>query len=158
MRRLGTSPSSMADGDLHYNSRKLAASTSSLTSRLLLAFLCLASLFLCFSIFRTSPSLTYTGVREKSDGGNCNYSEGKWIYDPRIRYPRRYDHTCKEIFKGWNCIASNKSNAVDIPKWRWKPYGCDLPQFDPMQFLEKFRDSNIGKLYVELDLLRVRLN
>lgn len=55
-----------------------------------------------------------------------------------------YDHTCKEIFKGWNCIASNKSNGLDIIKWHWKPKGCDLPRFDPVRFLERFRNTNVG--------------
>ncbi|KAL0356960.1 UNVERIFIED_CONTAM: protein trichome birefringence-like 13 [Sesamum calycinum] len=137
----------MATRDLHYASKKLAASTSSLASRLLLSILCLVSLFLCFSLFRDyteSPSLTYSVVSEKSNS-KCNYSDGRWIYDPTVRSPPRYDHTCKEIFKGWNCIASNKSNAIDILKWRWKPYGCDLPPFDPLRFLENFRDTNIGR-------------
>ncbi|XP_011088026.1 protein trichome birefringence-like 13 isoform X1 [Sesamum indicum] len=136
----------MATRDLHYASKKLAPSTSSLASRLLLSLLCLVSLFLCFSLFRNdteSPSLTYSAVSEKSNS-KCNYSDGRWIYDPTVTSPPRYDHTCKEIFKGWNCIASNKSNAIDIPRWRWKPYGCDLPPFDPLRFLENFRDTNIG--------------
>ncbi|GFP88676.1 protein trichome birefringence-like 13 [Phtheirospermum japonicum] len=136
----------MATRDLHYSTKKLAASTSSLASRFLLSLLCLVSLFLCFSLFRNdtvSPSLTYSVAPEKSNS-NCNYSDGRWIYDPTVRSPPRYDHTCKEIFKGWNCIAGNKSNAIDILKWRWKPYGCDLPPFDSLRFLESFRDTNIG--------------
>ncbi|KAI3445851.1 hypothetical protein Pfo_002516 [Paulownia fortunei] len=136
----------MGTRELHYSSKKLHASTYSLASRVLLSLLCLVSLFLCFSLFRNdtaSPSLTYSVVPGKSNS-NCNYSDGRWIYDPTVRSPQRYDHTCKEIFKGWNCIASNKSNAIDILKWRWKPYGCDLPPFDPLRFLENFRDTNIG--------------
>ncbi|KAK4438026.1 protein trichome birefringence-like 13 [Sesamum alatum] len=104
----------MAARDLHYGPKKLAASTSSLASRLLLSLLCLASLFRGDT---ESSSLNYSVVPEKSSS-KCNYLDGRWIYDPTIRSPPRYDHTCKEIFKGWNCIASNKSNAVDIIKWR----------------------------------------
>ncbi|KAL8541656.1 hypothetical protein ACS0TY_002791 [Phlomoides rotata] len=128
------------------NWKKPAASNSSLASRILLSLICLVSLFLCFSLFRkdiVSPSLANSVVSEKSNS-NCNYSDGRWIYDPMVSSPIRYDHTCKEIFKGWNCIASNKSNAIDILKWRWKPYNCDLPPFDPLRFLDKFRNSNIG--------------
>lgn len=73
----------------------------------------------------------------------CNFSDGKWIYDPAAK-AARYDWTCKEIFKGWNCIAGKKSNALDILKWRWKPNACDLPMFDPLHFLERYRDSSIG--------------
>lgn len=140
------SPSSMAR-ELHHSSKRPSASTSPIATRLLLSLLCLASIFLCFSLFRNdvaSPSLTYTVVPEKISS-NCNYSDGRWIYDPAVRSPPRYDQTCKEIFKGWNCIASNKRNAIDILKWRWKPYSCDLTPFEPLRFLENFRDTSIGK-------------
>ncbi|KAL8060788.1 hypothetical protein ABFX02_02G048300 [Erythranthe guttata] len=132
--------------ELHYSSKKSGASTSSIAPRLLISLLCLASLLLCFSLFRNdvaSPSLTYSAAPEKIHG-NCNHSDGRWIYDHSVRSPPRYDQTCKEIFKGWNCIAGNKSNAIDILKWRWKPYGCNLAPFEPLQFLENFRDTNIG--------------
>ncbi|OVA07266.1 PMR5 N-terminal domain [Macleaya cordata] len=69
--------------------------------------------------------------------------EGSWIYDPTAR-SKRYDNTCKEIFKGWNCISSNKSNALDIIKWRWQPNNCNLPPFDPILFLKRFSNMNIG--------------
>ncbi|KAJ6415675.1 hypothetical protein OIU84_004471 [Salix udensis] len=46
---------------------------------------------------------------------SCNYSHGSWIYDPNW-IPNNYDSSCKEIFKGWNCISGNKSNAKDIIK------------------------------------------
>ncbi|KAL0334992.1 UNVERIFIED_CONTAM: protein trichome birefringence-like 13 [Sesamum radiatum] len=104
----------MATRDLHYASKKLAASTSSLASRLLLSILCLVPLFLCFSLFRDyteSPSLTYSVVSEKSNS-KCNYSDGRWIYDPTVRSPPRYDHTCKEIFKAG--IASPVTNPTPL--------------------------------------------
>ncbi|KAL3614397.1 Protein trichome birefringence-like 13 [Castilleja foliolosa] len=144
----------MATRALHYSPKKLAASTSSLAFRLLLSLLCLASLFLCFTLFQNdtaSSSLSYSAVPEKSSS-NCNYSDGRWIYDSAVRSPPRYDHTCKEIFKGWNCFTGNKSNANDILKWRWKPYGCDLPPFDSLGFLESFRDTNIMLLVDLMDL------
>ncbi|PPS03694.1 hypothetical protein GOBAR_AA16983 [Gossypium barbadense] len=74
---------------------------------------------------------------------SCDYSDGSWVYDPNAGFDR-YDSSCKEIFKGWNCILNNKSNGRDIIKWRWKPRNCDLPPFDPLQFLHTYRDTNIG--------------
>ncbi|XP_047976676.1 protein trichome birefringence-like 13 [Salvia hispanica] len=131
----------------HHSSKKLVPSNSSLAPRALISLLCAISLYFCFSLFRRDapppPPLFHPAVPAKSSG-SCNYSGGRWIYDQSIRSPPRYDHTCKEIFKGWNCIAGNKSNAVDILRWRWKPRGCDLPPFDPWRFLEQFRDTSIG--------------
>ncbi|KAK1359146.1 Protein trichome birefringence-like 13 [Heracleum sosnowskyi] len=129
----------------HHTKRTLSLSThsSSRTSILLLSLLCTASLYLVFSLFK-SPSLSATSQSLSQNQPPCDYSIGKWIYDPTVRSPLRYDNTCKEIYKGWNCIASNKSNAIEIVKWRWKPKGCDLPQFDPVAFLRLYRNTNIG--------------
>ncbi|TYI44097.1 hypothetical protein ES332_A01G213600v1 [Gossypium tomentosum] len=86
----------------------------------------------------TSGSFPYT-----SSSSSCDYSDGSWIHDPDVRLDR-YDSSCKEIFKGWNCILNKKSNGRDIVKWRWKPRNCHLPPFDPLKFLHTYRDTNIG--------------
>ncbi|RVX10307.1 Protein trichome birefringence-like 13 [Vitis vinifera] len=113
------------------------------------SLLCLASPFLVHSPFKSyvSPHNHQNLQFKRSDSSGTpilvepyDYSDGIWIYDPGVR-SAPYDHTCKEIFKGWNCIASNKSNGLDIIKWRWKPKGCDLPRFDPVRFLERFRNT-----------------
>ncbi|XAR52962.1 hypothetical protein NMG60_11021316 [Bertholletia excelsa] len=134
-------------------------SKKSSASFLVPSLFCLCSIFLVFSLFKTSTTkITPSSRREGSfefteargsEGkievghGACDYSNGKWIYDPTVT-PSRYDHMCKEIFKGWNCIASNKSNALEIVKWRWKPRDCDLPQLDPHGFFQRYRDTSIG--------------
>ncbi|CAK9145005.1 unnamed protein product [Ilex paraguariensis] len=140
----------------HHHSKKTTYSLSSFCC-LFLSILCFASLFLAFSLFKTSlspprPDQHRNFESERSETAEikngvsnspCDYSDGKWIYDPTVRSPR-YDKACKEIYRGWNCIGSNKSNGIDIVKWRWKPNHCDLPQFDPLRFLEDYRDTNIG--------------
>ncbi|KAK3011994.1 hypothetical protein RJ639_011252 [Escallonia herrerae] len=127
----------------HHHSKK---NTSNI-SFLLLSLLCLASLVVVFSLFKTSFSTPrrhrHTGADRKASNGTCDYSDGRWIYDPTVR-SARYGSTCKEIYKGWNCMASNKSNALEIVKWRWQPNHCDLPKFDPLHFLQQHRDTNIG--------------
>lgn len=129
--------------------------SSYIFSRSFILLLCFASLFLGFSLFRSSlfsfgsPASEDTATLKTGNGaaissnGDCDYSDGQWIYEQR-RDSLRYDDTCKEIFKGWNCIASSKSNALDIVNWHWKPHLCELPQFDPLHFLQRFRNTNIG--------------
>nr|XP_048336554.1 protein trichome birefringence-like 13 isoform X1 [Ziziphus jujuba var. spinosa] len=124
----------------------------------LLSLLCFISIFFLLSLIRKisvpsqSPrhqqqSFQFHDIDGSDPGthpsGPCDYSDGSWVYDPNAR-PWRYDNTCKEIFKGWNCISSNKSNARDLIKWRWKPTLCDLPPFDAASFLQKYRDTSIG--------------
>ncbi|XP_039130124.1 protein trichome birefringence-like 13 [Dioscorea cayenensis subsp. rotundata] len=110
----------------------------------LAAVLVLISLLLLFAAFRSSLApQDRTAVLLLPPGSSCNYSDGSWIRDPDLMTPR-YDHTCKEIFKGWNCIANRKSKALDTLRWRWQPSHCDLPPFDPLRFLRLYRNKNIG--------------
>ncbi|KAL6658013.1 hypothetical protein ACP70R_005793 [Stipagrostis hirtigluma subsp. patula] len=76
----------------------------------------------------------------------CDYSSGEWVPDAGAGAALRYDETCKEIFKGWNCIANGKGNARALLQWRWKPSGsgCELPRLNPRRFLERHRDTSIG--------------
>ncbi|KAM5549843.1 protein trichome birefringence-like 13 [Rosa sericea] len=119
----------------------------------LLSLLCFISIFAVLSYIRNTssvPSQPHSSLEfRKPPGsdptepaGSCDFSDGAWIYDPNAS--PKYDNTCKEIFKGWNCISSNKSNGRELVKWRWKPKHCDLPPFDPARFLQMYRDTSIG--------------
>ncbi|XP_022984548.1 protein trichome birefringence-like 13 [Cucurbita maxima] len=121
----------------------------------LLSLICFVSIFLALSVFRRTsvtpqPHQSFqfingvrSGISDAAGGSSCDYSDGSWLHDPNLR-TSRYNPTCKEIFKGWNCYVANKSNALKIIHWHWKPKQCDLPHFDPVSFLEKFRNTNIG--------------
>ncbi|CAH8262203.1 unnamed protein product [Arabidopsis lyrata] len=121
----------------------------------LLSLLCFISIFLLLSLSKRASLSSLTTHRSatvfppKSDGSlsplsaTCDFSDGSWIYDPNPR-STRYTSNCKEIFKGWNCIRNNKTNGLEISKWRWKPKDCDLPSFDPLKFLQTHRNTNIG--------------
>lgn len=118
-------------------------------------FISLAALLLLSSHYLTSYSTTppitqYDDVVvvTGNDNASCDYSQGKWFYDPTLR-STRYEETCKEIYKGWNCIAGNRSGADDILKWRWQPHHCALPLFDPLTFLKSHKDISIGNTLIE---------
>ncbi|XP_078151150.1 TRICHOME BIREFRINGENCE-LIKE 13 [Carex rostrata] len=109
--------------------------------------LSLLSLFLLFLLYSLSFNFTSRSPDPSPPvlprSAPCNYSEGKWIRNPDPIKPR-YDQSCKEIYKGWNCIANAKSNGQDLLRWRWQPSGCELPLADPVSFLERYRNTNIG--------------
>uniref|UniRef100_A0A804MR36 Trichome birefringence-like N-terminal domain-containing protein n=1 Tax=Zea mays TaxID=4577 RepID=A0A804MR36_MAIZE len=113
-----------------------------------LALLLLPPLFLILLHRTSSPSLRPLPAPRKpsSRSQSCDYSAGEWVRDPLAGSSLRYDNTCKEIFKGWNCIANGKPNARDLLSWRWRPVGpgCELPRLDPRRFLEHLRDTSIG--------------
>lgn len=73
---------------------------------------------------------------------HCDLGSGRWVRDEYRK--QSYDETCRDIFKGWNCLRNNKSNARDILAWRWQPWECDLPQLDAKVFLEHFKHRRIG--------------
>ncbi|KAK7319545.1 hypothetical protein RJT34_04267 [Clitoria ternatea] len=108
----------------------------------LLSLLCFTSIFILLSQFRNTSSTSNTVHTFQIHHSSCDYSQGTWIHDPTIT--PTYDNTCKEIFKGWNCISANKSNALQLPTWRWKPNHCDLPRFDPVKFLRTHTHTSIG--------------
>ncbi|OAY83173.1 Protein trichome birefringence-like 13 [Ananas comosus] len=104
-------------------------------------FLTLLSLsFLFLSLLRRhstlrSPDPIYSAP--------CDYADGEWVLD-RGPVAARYDHTCREIFKGWNCAANRKPNALRLLRWRWHPSRCPLPRLHPLSFLRRHRNTNIG--------------
>ncbi|PON44215.1 Protein trichome birefringence-like [Parasponia andersonii] len=117
------------------------------------SLLCFVSIFLLVS-FITNTSIasqSHQSIQFPKIGGSdpgisaapCNYSDGTWIHYPNRR-TARYDNRCKEIFKGWNCFSGNKSNALHLINWQWKPTRCELPPFDPATFLRTYRDTSIG--------------
>ncbi|KAG0477355.1 hypothetical protein HPP92_014196 [Vanilla planifolia] len=105
-------------------------------------------LFIVASFFFSAPRSTVVPEGFSDDvrtlvASSCDYSDGSWIRGPRSVAPR-YDSSCKEIYKGWNCISCGKANARALLQWRWKPSGCDLPPLDPVHFFRLFRNTNIG--------------
>lgn len=113
----------------------------------LLSLLSFTSIFFLLSLFNstsTSTPRSYlpTFKINNQRHASCDFSDGTWIHDPS-RTPT-YDNTCKEIFKGWNC--RNKSNAPLLATWRWQPRHCDLPQFQPLEFLRNHPNTAIGTL------------
>lgn len=109
------------------------------------AVLFLSLLLLILSLLRSPSSPAAHRTASPIHTQRCNYSSrGAWIKSPDPVTPR-YDHRCKEIYKGWSCV--DKSNSGELHRWMWSPSDCShpLPQFDPRRFLTRFRNTNIGK-------------
>ncbi|XP_024517733.1 protein trichome birefringence-like 13 isoform X1 [Selaginella moellendorffii] len=80
-------------------------------------------------------------VARRGDQG-CDYSRGRWVYDPQRQ--ALYNESCVDIFKGWNCVRNQRSNAGSVLRWRWQPDRCDLARLDPAKLLENLQGKNIG--------------
>ncbi|KAM7516637.1 hypothetical protein LguiA_006220 [Lonicera macranthoides] len=79
---------------------------------------------------------------EKSVGLiKCDIFSGEWVRNPRGPYYT--NRTCWAIQEHQNCMKYGRPDS-GFMKWRWKPDGCDLPIFDPMEFLELMRGKSMA--------------
>lgn len=59
--------------------------------------------------------------------GTCDYSRGRWVRDedPPLRF---YDESCPFLDPGFRCRENGRKDGGYL-KWRWQPYGCELPRY-----------------------------
>ncbi|KAI3985575.1 hypothetical protein MKX01_033858, partial [Papaver californicum] len=103
---------------------------SSYPSTLGITFICLSSL-LRISLAPTSEN-----------NQKCDLSTDKWVWDEE-NAPYYTNATCSAIHEQQNCMKYEKPN-FDFTEWRWKPNECELPVFDPVEFLEILRGKSLA--------------
>lgn len=72
---------------------------------------------------------------------HCDIFTGGWVPNPEAPYYT--NETCWIIHEHQNCIKYGRPDT-EFMKWRWKPDGCELPIFDPAQFLELVRGKSMA--------------
>ncbi|KAM3331374.1 hypothetical protein ACQJBY_027406 [Aegilops geniculata] len=71
----------------------------------------------------------------------CDIFRGEWVPDAEAPY---YTHkTCGMIQEHQNCLKYGRPD-LGFLKWRWRPSGCELPRFDPVQFLQFVRHKSLA--------------
>ncbi|KAL3333037.1 hypothetical protein AABB24_033220 [Solanum stoloniferum] len=110
------------------------------------------SLFLLFSVetkAKTEPFfLNNTSTRTSTSSSNsingikssCNIYSGKWVYDSS--YPLYDSSNCPFIDNEFNRQKYKRPDNLYL-KYRWQPFSCNLPRFNGLVFLEKYRGKNI---------------
>lgn len=78
---------------------------------------------------------------EVSHSESCNLFSGEWVKNPEGPYYT--NDTCYAIQQHQNCLKFERPDT-DFLKWRWKPDDCELPIFDPIQFLEFIRGKSLA--------------
>lgn len=71
----------------------------------------------------------------------CDIFSGEWVPNPEAPYYT--NTTCWAIHEHQNCMKYGRPDS-EFMKWRWKPDGCDLPIFNPYQFLEIVRGKSMA--------------
>ncbi|XP_024015162.1 protein trichome birefringence-like 20 [Eutrema salsugineum] len=72
---------------------------------------------------------------------SCDLFSGEWVPNPEAPYYT--NTTCWAIHEHQNCMKFGRPD-LGFMKWRWKPSGCDLPLFDPIEFLELLRGKSMA--------------
>ncbi|PRQ53191.1 putative PMR5 domain, PC-Esterase [Rosa chinensis] len=71
----------------------------------------------------------------------CDIFSGEWIPNPEAPYYT--NTTCWAIHEHQNCQKYGRPDS-EFMKWKWKPDGCELPVFNPAQFLELLRGKSLA--------------
>lgn len=71
----------------------------------------------------------------------CDLYHGNWIHDPSG--PLYTNNSCPLITQMQNCQGNGRPDK-DYENWRWKPFQCDIPRFDPKKFLELMRGRTLA--------------
>ncbi|KAL2499792.1 Protein trichome birefringence-like 19 [Abeliophyllum distichum] len=78
---------------------------------------------------------------EVLDYENCDLFSGEWVPNPEGPYYTNM--TCSAIQEHQNCMRFGRPDEGFL-KWKWKPDSCELPLFDPDQFLELVRGKSLA--------------
>jgi len=88
-----------------------------------------------FGDLKEPESLPSTSVKK------CEIFSGEWVPNPEAPYYT--NTTCWAIHEHQNCMKHGRPDS-EFMKWRWKPNECELPIFNPFQFLEIMRGKSLA--------------
>nr|XP_010929090.1 protein trichome birefringence-like 19 [Elaeis guineensis] len=80
-------------------------------------------------------------IRRVGLSKKCDIFKGEWVPNPKAPYYT--NATCWAIHEHQNCMKYGRPDT-DFMKWRWKPNDCELPIFNPAQFLELVRGKSLA--------------
>ncbi|WOK92683.1 protein trichome birefringence-like 5 [Canna indica] len=72
----------------------------------------------------------------------CDIYQGRWVRDEEERYPLYKPGSCPYVDEAFSCQENGRRDSEYL-KWRWKPYGCDLPRFNGTDFLKRLRGKRL---------------
>ncbi|PKI69895.1 hypothetical protein CRG98_009770 [Punica granatum] len=80
-------------------------------------------------------------IRDPPPSSSTPASISRWAPDHSAPYYT--NETCMAIHEHQNCMKYGRPDS-GFMKWRWKPFGCELPLFDPTRFLELARGKSMA--------------
>ncbi|KAL6969428.1 hypothetical protein U1Q18_029140 [Sarracenia purpurea var. burkii] len=70
----------------------------------------------------------------------CDFFDGRWVRDyTKPYYP---PGSCPYIDRDFDCHFNRRPDDGFL-KWKWKPYGCEIPSLNAIDFLERLRGKKL---------------
>ncbi|XP_062153732.1 protein trichome birefringence-like 41 [Alnus glutinosa] len=88
------------------------------------------------------PLLQLVNGEHKIDDyrGRCDLYDGRWVYDNS--YPLYNLSHCSFVLKQFACQRNGRPDKLYL-KYRWQPSACNLPRFNGVTFLRRYRNKRI---------------
>ena len=123
-----------------YGRSKSKSKNKSVRNIAALSLVLVTTVTLYYRAFSYSSSLAFSTTAPSSTH-DCDIFSGEWVRD--YAGPYYTQKTCSAIHDHQNCMKYGRPDT-DFMKWRWKPHACEMPAFDPTQFLEFVRGKKMA--------------
>ncbi|KAI3863025.1 hypothetical protein MKX03_004116 [Papaver bracteatum] len=81
-----------------------------------------------------------SAASDKKKKETCDYAKGRWEEGK----PLYSGFGCKQWLSGmWACRLTQRTDFA-YEKFRWKPFSCEMPEFDGESFLKRMKDKTIA--------------
>ncbi|KAK2977482.1 hypothetical protein RJ640_016110 [Escallonia rubra] len=92
--------------------------------------------------FSGKDNLTVSSNVKLGNGslGDCDIFDGRWVRDDtKPYYP---GGSCPYVDRDFDCHLNGRPDE-EFVKWKWQPYGCDIPSLNATDFLERLRGKKL---------------
>ncbi|KAL9427579.1 hypothetical protein AB3S75_029713 [Citrus x aurantiifolia] len=130
--------------DLNGRTKLLIENTPKMVLLLAIILSLLTVIPLCLDTRRSPLSSARINVGELRSmvlEKHCDIFSGEWVPNPKGPYYS--NESCRLIIDQQNCMKFGRPDT-EFMNWRWKPRECELPLFNPVQFLEIVRGKSLA--------------
>ncbi|KAJ0740411.1 putative PMR5 domain, PC-Esterase [Helianthus annuus] len=87
-----------------------------------------------------SDGLDQDGGKVSRSFEDCDIFDGRWVRDDsQPYYPAG---SCPYVDRDFNCYLNRRPDD-EFVKWRWQPFGCEIPSLNATDFLERLRGKKM---------------